>query len=197
LIVGAVALAAVSCSSGDESAEPAPTSLIEPESTTTTAQPTTTAVPETESTLSNREIAEQVFLENAELFRTCVQDPESCDEQQFEQTASGEALENLVARIRRLREEGLVVRVPHGIPEPVFQDFEQLRPDEVRLRVCEVDTGVMVEPGAGPGGADVIIDDAVVTDVFDEYVRLDSDGVWRVFRAELVTRIEGDGGCGV
>jgi hypothetical protein len=54
------------------------------------------------------------------------------------------------------------------------------------ITVCSADGSQLVLPGAGPGGADVIIDDTYVSGRAAWDVRLDPDGVWRVYGAPTV-----------
>jgi hypothetical protein len=52
--------------------------------------------------------------------------------------------------------------------------------------VCIADGSDLVRPGAGPGGADVIIDDTYGSGRESWEMRLDSDGRWRAYEAPAV-----------
>lgn len=52
---------------------------------------------------------------------------------------------------------------------------------QAAVLVCIADGSDLVEPGAGPGGADVVIDDSYSSGRSSWDMRLDSDGVWRAY----------------
>jgi len=61
--------------------------------------------------------------------------------------------------------------------------------------VCIADGGDLVKPGAGPGGADVIIDDSFTSGRAWWDVRLDPDGKWCACDAPAVGPTESRDVC--
>jgi hypothetical protein len=72
-----------------------------------------------------------------------------------------------------------------------------LSPDlrQATVTVCSADGSKLVLPRAGPGGADVVVDDAYVSGRAAWDMRLDPDGVWRVYAAPTVGPTEARDVC--
>ena len=66
---------------------------------------------------------------------------------------------------------------------------------QAAVLVCIADGSDLVKPGAGPGGADVIVDDAYTSGRASWDVRLDTDGVWRAYDAPAVGTTESSDVC--
>ena len=61
--------------------------------------------------------------------------------------------------------------------------------------LCIADGSDLVHPGAGPGGADVIIDDSFTSGRESWDMRLDPDGNWRAYDAPAVGPTEAADVC--
>ena len=61
---------------------------------------------------------------------------------------------------------------------------------------CQIDGGLLVDPGAAPDGSDVIINDQITSYLSESSVLRDSDGVWRVHDNDVIAEFEGGDGCG-
>jgi len=70
---------------------------------------------------------------------------------------------------------------------------EDLR--QATVTVCFADGSKLVDPGAGPGGSDVIIDGAFTSGREAWDVRLNDDGVWRAYDAPLIGTTEATDVC--
>jgi hypothetical protein len=69
--------------------------------------------------------------------------------------------------------------------------------DQATVTVCFADGSKLVEPGAGPGGIDVIIDGAFASGREAWDMRLDDDGIWRAYDAPLIGEAEDTDVCPV
>jgi hypothetical protein len=67
--------------------------------------------------------------------------------------------------------------------------------DAATVTVCFADGSKLVEPGAGPGGVDVIIDGAFASGREAWDMRLGDDGRWRAHDAPLIGETEGTDTC--
>lgn len=67
--------------------------------------------------------------------------------------------------------------------------------DQATVTVCFADGSKLVEPGAGPGGVDVIIDGEFVSGREAWEMGLEGDGVWRARNAPLVGETEATDVC--
>ena len=63
------------------------------------------------------------------------------------------------------------------------------------VTVCFADGSKLVDPGAGPDGADLIVDGTFMSGREAWDVRLDDDGVWRAHDAPLVGTAEATDVC--
>ena len=66
--------------------------------------------------------------------------------------------------------------------------------DEATVELCEVDTNVLVQPGTGEGGSDVVVDDDVASHRLEVTLRL-VDGVWLESAGEILETFEGATTC--
>jgi hypothetical protein len=69
--------------------------------------------------------------------------------------------------------------------------------DQATVTVCFADGSKLVEPGAGPGGIDVIIDGTFASGREAWDMRLDDDGIWRAHDAPLIGETEDTDVCPV
>jgi hypothetical protein len=63
------------------------------------------------------------------------------------------------------------------------------------VTICYADGSKLVDPGAGPGGADLVIDGTFSSGREAWDMRLDPDGVWRAYDAPLVGAAEATDVC--
>jgi hypothetical protein len=63
------------------------------------------------------------------------------------------------------------------------------------VTVCFADGSKLVDPGAGPDGADVIIDGTFTSGREAWDVRLDQDGVWRTYDTSVAGALENTDVC--
>jgi hypothetical protein len=82
-----------------------------------------------------------------------------------------------VARPNPVVQAGVYVEVPAVLIEP--------SDDVAELQVCEVDSWIVVEPGAGPDGADALVNDELTTYRSTYFVRY-VDGRWRIEGSSLI-----------
>ena len=61
---------------------------------------------------------------------------------------------------------------------------------QATVTVCFADGSKLIDPGAGPDGADLIIDDAFVSGREAWDMRLGDDGIWRAQDAPLIGATE-------
>jgi hypothetical protein len=85
----------------------------------------------------------------------------------------------------------------HGEQFRYIIEHVELTPDltKATVTVCSADGSQLVQPGAGPGGADVIIDGAYTSGRAAWDMRLDSDGAWRPYDAPAIGATESRDVC--
>jgi hypothetical protein len=197
------ALALAACSSGEEPAAPTTTSATTTSSTTaappattsTTAAPTTTEDP----TAELEEVASAAYLAAVDAFVACTDDLDGCDPQTLGEFNAGEALDNLIGTVEALRGQGAEVLPPED-PANRYVVVEAAElvdgsRTEVQVQYCEVDGRRVVQPGAGPDGADVVLTDTVDAVRGVALVELGVDGRWRVTRYATVERSTEENVC--
>lgn len=114
-----------------------------------------------------------------ETFSSCLVAMPNCDPQTLAVARGGPLLERNVARIREWNADGQTVRNRDKFRYVV--EAVTIAPDgrQAAVIVCIADGSVRLKPGVGPGGADVVVDDAFVSGRSSWDMRLDPDGVWR------------------
>ena len=143
---------------------------------TTTATPTTTTTAVSADELSVR-AAWHGWLTAGE---ACTVDAKNCDRNALANYMAGAALSNKLKAVDTLSQKGWGVRKgPGGIDDRYKVDSVTIAEDEATVQYCELDEGVTFDPGAGPGGADAIINDAVASHRSGA-VLTRSAGVWKV-----------------
>ena len=223
-VVAAGVLALASCSDGDgetavveagtapptapESAPAAPVTTTTPPvpatepsttSTTTTSPPTTTTPPTTvDPAIASAEQVEADYLEGWSRFRLAQQDPndEAASAAALEYV-SGQSLDAAIDSLATLRREGLRI-----LPSPPIEPRVAIEwpPDRahgnlVQIRACVIDPWVLVETGAGPEGADAIVDDNVYA--YRNLVTMVEVGdIWTVSDSVEIGRWVGSESCG-
>ena len=110
----------------------------------------------------------------------CTVDAKNCDRSSLANYMAGAALSNKLKAVDTLSQKGWGVRKgPGGIDDRYKVDSVTIAADEATVQYCELDEGVTFDPGAGPGGADVIINDAVASHRSGALLTR-SAGVWKV-----------------
>jgi hypothetical protein len=133
--------------------------------TTTTAAPTTTLDPIAAEEAAVSEAAVQARMAR---FNALVNldDPTTAESLDAYYVADGSALTEVLLGMQDLRDNGWRLRVNPNVEESLAVESvsfdDPAAPTRAELVVCIVDTGVIYEPGGGPEGEDVIVDDAVV-----------------------------------
>lgn len=93
---------------------------------------------------------------------------------------------------------GQVSRTDEAAPATVvpYPDTVTVSNDggEATVEVCEVDTNVLVQPGTGEGGTDVVVDDAIASHRVRVTLRL-VDGVWLESDGEILDTFEDATSC--
>jgi hypothetical protein len=218
LSFGVVACASSSGASPDiaTSANPpaVPTSRASAPSTSTpsTSAPSTSAsstsslpsATETTSSTSTTKSAPEASTENSiraavalaqQTFSDCLVAMPKCDPAILSVARAGPLLERNVARINEWNAAGYTVRNRDEFRFVV--ESVALKPDglSASAMVCIADGSALVHPGAGPAGADVIVDDSYTSGRSAWDMRLDPDGKWRVYDAPAVGPTESSDVC--
>jgi hypothetical protein len=208
-IVVAMALLAACSSNGDTaptseatsapattpSTTDAPATTVAPATTSTTAAPPTTTDP-ADSLAAEVEAA---FLEADRLGREASMDP-------FDPEKEAAALDRRLGVIRDdleslladYRARNYALRENSDTPPTVSiidaPGAMAETSDVARLEICEVNSWILVEVGAGPNGVDAVIDPTVVSSRATVFLRLD-DGVWKIEGGNQTGRWEGASEC--
>jgi hypothetical protein len=119
----------------------------------------------------------------------------SCDPSTLAVARAGDLLSQNTARINEWNADGYTVRDRDKF-RYVIENIA-LQPDLKRATaiVCIADGSKLVKPAAGPGGADVVVDDTYTSDRESWDVRLDADGRWRVYGGAPVGATEAKDIC--
>lgn len=192
-----VSLLAASCSSSSEEAAtttdatiinaPATTEQVVPttaEATTSTAASTTT-VAATSTTVDPAVAADAAIREAVALAQTsfsdCLVALPACDPTSLEVARAGDLLARNTSLIDEWNSLGYTVR-DRGqfryVVESVAVDASLVT---AVVTVCIADGSRLVLPNAAPDGGDVVIDDEYTSGRSEWDMRLDADGVWRLY----------------
>jgi hypothetical protein len=154
--------------------------------TSTSTTTTTTTPPAAAAAAAARSAVESAI----SAFRSCLAALPLCDVNSLAETRAGTMLERNTARITEWNAAGYTLR--QGDQFRYVIEEVQLGPefDQATVTVCSSDGSQLVLPGAGPGGADVVIDDSYVSGRAAWDVRVDADGRWRVQAAPAVGTTE-------
>lgn len=161
-----------------------------PESTPNSESPESTDEPVDAETVI-RSTLDQTFND----FSECLTSMPECDPTVLETTRAGELLATNVARIEEWNAAGYTV-----IDRDQFRfvvEAVELDDDETTATAtaCIADGSKLINPGAGPEGADVIIDDTFVSGREAWEMRLDDDVQWRAYSAPAVGATEESDTC--
>ena len=101
-------------------------------------------------------------------------------------------------RLEDLRANGYVARPNPDVEAGVIVERPAVRTSSPAntavIQVCEVDSWIVVEPGAGPDGSDAIVDPDV-TSYRSNYVLSKMDGRWRIRGGETLGEWPGEAAC--
>lgn len=128
-------------------------------------------------------------------FSDCLVAMPECDPSTLSVARAGPLLERNVARVQEWNAAGYTVRKRDQfryVVESVTLNADGLT---ASATVCIADGSDLVHPGAGPGGADVIVDDAYTSGRSAWDMRLDPDGKWRAYDAPAVGPTESSDVC--
>lgn len=203
----AIAGALVACSSAGD-ADPAPTTdpsttvaVSEPEATTTTAAPTTTVAPTT--TLDPAEsLAAEVeadLLEAFRLGRVAFQDPfDEAKEQAAKERRLGLIAQRFADSLAEYREKNYALRPNEQTPASVVVEglpvFLGSDGEVAEVQVCEVNSWILVEVGAGPNGTDAVVDPSILATRAKIFMR-EVDGTWLFEGSRSIAEWEGAPAC--
>jgi hypothetical protein len=195
-------LAACSGSDGDASlstvvATVAPTTAAP----TTTSAPTTTQAPTTtiDPAVALAAEVEADYREAIRLGDEALQDPfDAARETAALDRRLGIIRENFAERLARYRTESLAIRENETVPATiVVEQPARLVPpsdDVIEMQVCEVDSWIVVEVGAGPNGTDAVVNPDVVAYRAQVFMR-NVDGVWKYEGGNDLASWEGATSC--
>ena len=170
IVTSAASSSATSVAASTTSTAPATT-------TSTTAAPTTTTI----SAATRDELAVRAAWKGwLTVSEACDVDAKGCDRDALAKYMAGTSLSNSLKATDTLISKGWGVREgPGGIDDRYKIESVTLTEGQAIVQYCQFDEGVTFDPGAGPGGADVIINDTVVSRRIRTVFGL-SDGVWKV-----------------
>ena len=199
VVTAAVLAAAVSCSSDGTTAPPttpaaniAPASPSVSSASSTTSATTLTTIGPSAAAVADVRSAYQLA---SQTFSACLVAMPNCDTSTLAVARSSPLLDRNVARIDEWQTAGYTVR-NRGRFRSVLESVE-LGPDArtATVMTCISDDSDLVLPGAGPGRADVIVDDSLTSGRDVWQFRLESDGVWRAFELEPLGATESRDVC--
>jgi len=185
------------CSDSDQADEASSTSIA---STTASTSTTSPSAPSTEADVSTAPTSSTTLIVEVDAetairatlatsfadFSDCLTSMPQCDPSILEATRAGSLLDANRARIEEWNSAGYTV-IDRDQYRYVIESVE-LSDDgnTATATVCLADGSKLVLPGAGPQGADVIIDDQYVSGREAWELRLDADGQWRAYSAPVI-----------
>lgn len=207
-----LALGVVACADGSDSS-PSTATVTEPSlvtaststststspSTSTSTSPTTststTSTTTTEPPSSSEADVRAAIALAQQSFSDCLVAMPQCDPSTLEIARAGALLERNVSRVQEWNAAGYTVRNRDQFRYVI--EAVTLSPDgtTASATVCIADGSDLVHPGAGPGGADVVIDDSYTSGRSAWDMRLDPDGRWRAYDAPAVGPTESSDVC--
>lgn len=204
-----LALGAVACADSSDSSPSTPsaagpttvtTTAASSTATSTTNSATSTSTSTTSTTTSEPPASPEDDIRAAialaqQTFSDCLVAMPECDPATLSVARAGTLLERNIARVQEWNAAGYTVRNRDQFRFVV--EGVTLSPDgtTASATVCIADGSDLVRPGAGPGGADVIVDDAYTSGRSTWDMRLDPDGKWRAHDAPAVGPTESSDVC--
>jgi hypothetical protein len=202
LLLGA---GACSSDSGTDRTTSAPTvpvlsSTTTPVVRTTSSRTTTSSTAATTSTtldpVRRVELAVRAAVALAQrTFSACLVAMPRCDPATLAVARAGPLLRRNVARINEWNRDGYTVRHRDRFRYVIERVALARDHRTASVLLCLADGSVVVKPGAGPGGADVIVDDSFTSGRESWKMRLDADGNWRAYDAPAVGPAEARDVC--
>jgi hypothetical protein len=205
LILASAVLTLAACSGSDGDASPATVPVTVAPTTaapnTTSATTTTTQAPTT-TTDPAEVLAAEVeadFMETFRLTDVAFQDPSDAAKVAAALEGYVESNRDLVERqLSELRDLGRAARPnPNVVAEVRIEKpavFVASPNDAALLQVCQVDSWIIVEPGAGPDGTDAVVN-SDVTSYRSNFVLISVDGRWRIRGSESLGEFPGASKC--
>ncbi len=205
LVLASAVLTLAACSSDDD-AIPSTTPESVATVATTTAAPTTSAPPTTQAPTTTidpaQTLAAEVEADLLEAFRLtdeAFQDPS--DEAKVVAALDGYVGSNrdlVELQLSELRDLGRAARPnPDIVAEVLIEKpavFVASPDDAALLQTCQVDSWIIVEPGAGPQGTDAIVN-SDVTSYRSNFILILVDGQWRIRGSESLGEFPGASKC--
>ena len=148
-------------------------------STTTTSAPTTTTI---DPKVTADAAVKRAIVLAEDTFSACLVALPHCDPQTLAVARTGQLLARNVALINDWNAQGFAVREREKfryVIESVTLAENSL--ERATAVVCIADGSIRVRPGAGPGGADVIVDDSFISGRDSLQMRIEADGRWKVY----------------
>ncbi|MCU1395308.1 MAG: hypothetical protein JWM34_3736 [Ilumatobacteraceae bacterium] len=148
-----------------------------------TAAPTTIAVPSTAAAADPEAAVRSAIALAESSYSACLTAMPSCDPATLAVARAGDLLQGNVDRVNEWNAQGYTVRDRDQfryVVESVTLGQDNTTASAV---VCIADGSKLVLPNAGPAGVDVVVDDTFASGVSTWDMRLDGDGVWRVYGA--------------
>jgi hypothetical protein len=187
LVVACAVSLAAACSSTDGDGSTVTTATPTPTDSdpTTTPAPPTTEAPTT--TLDPAQaLAAQVEADYREAIRLgdeASRDPfDALREQAALDRRLGVVREKFADRLAHYRENNLAIRENETIPAKIVVEVPArlIAPsdDVIEMQVCEVDSWILVEVGAGPDGTDAVVNPDMASYRAQIFMR-NVDGVWK------------------
>ena len=205
VLVVAVTLLAACASDGD--ASPASSATTPAVDATTEVPATSSAPPTTEATTTStldpaESLAADVeadFREADGLGREASMDPfDEAKEAAALDRRLGVIADNFAAKLADWRDRNYALRenpdVPSSITVEVPATLVVEGGDVAEMQICEVDSWLVVEVGAGPNGSDAIVSDEVASYRTVIFLR-EVEGIWRIEGGAEASRSEGNGAC--
>jgi hypothetical protein len=145
----------------------------------------------TEPSLRDQLIAAHKAYEVA--YTRCAADPGTCDVSSVV-VAGSPAAAGVASFMAELAHDGL-----RGRQSPqtyyVYEGFTVANTGtQAVLLVCTVDANVIVKPGSGPGGQDVIVNDRVDSDLGDWTFRINGS-TWRLYVTAVISQWKDSNRC--
>jgi hypothetical protein len=190
LAAAAAMLLLAACSGNDGDATPATTPAPVATTAATPAPTTTSAPPTTQAPTTTIDPAQTLaaeveadLLEAFRLGREAWQDPFNQDKEQAAlDRRLGVVRDDLAASLKDYRTRNYALRPNEVVPSSVTiegsPEFPAASNDFAQVRVCEVNSWILVEVGAGPNGSDAIVNQDVIVTRSDVFMR-NVDGVWK------------------
>jgi hypothetical protein len=206
LAVAAAMLLLAACSGSDGDAAPSTTPAPVATTVATPAPTTANAPSTTQAPTTTIDPAQTLAAEVEADFREAIRLGDEALQEPFDAARAAAALdrrlgvvrENFAERLARYRTENLAIRQNETVPATIVveQPARRIPPsdDVIEMQVCEVDSWIVVEVGAGPNGTDAVVNPDVVAYRAQIFMR-NVDGIWRYEGGNDLASWEGVASC--